>query len=68
MHSSVEDIGATVTQITQFSSGEKKTWQGVKTSSITQSEFTRFDTVDGRRVYVNTKNVNWFEIIQEPHV
>jgi hypothetical protein len=63
--SSVEDKGEVVTQVIGFSSGNKKTWSGVKTDTIQQSEFTRFDTIDGRRVYINTRNVDWFEIIPE---
>lgn len=64
MHSSVEQLGETVTQIIGFASGQKKTWHGVKTNTIEQSEFTRFDTTDGRRVYVRTANVDWFEVIK----
>jgi hypothetical protein len=63
--SSVEEKGETVTQIIGFASGHKKTYKGIKTSSIEQSEFTRFDLIDGRRIYINTSNVNWFEILSE---
>lgn len=64
LRSSVEAKGDTVTQIIGFASGQKKTWHGIITDSIEQSEFTRFDLVDGRRVYINTKNVDWFEVLQ----
>jgi len=63
--SSVEKQGKTVTQIIGFSSGHKKTYRGVKTSTIEQSEFTRFTLVDGRVIYIQTKNVDWFEVIKE---
>lgn len=63
--SSVEQLGETVTQIICFKSGHKKTWKGVISNSIEQSEFTRFDLESGRRVYVNTNDVEWFEVIQE---
>lgn len=61
--SSVERMGKTVTQITGFSHGNKKTWKGVQTDTIEQGEFTKFKTTDGRMVFVNTNNVDWFEII-----
>jgi hypothetical protein len=63
LHSSVEEKGDIVTIILQFSHGNKKTFPGVITKTITQSEFTRFDLTDGRKVYIHTKNVDWFEII-----
>ncbi len=66
--SSVEQKGKTVTQITCFVDGSKKTWRKVKTDTIEEGAFCRFDLEDGRRVYVHTKNVNWFEIIKENSV
>ena len=65
LYSSVEDKGNLVTQIVGFSSGNKKTWDNIKTETIQQSEFTRFELLDGRRVYINTKNVDWFEVIAQ---
>lgn len=65
LFSSVSEKGQTVTQIIGFASGHKKTWKHVVVDSIMQSEFTRFDLADGRRVYINTPNVNWFEVISE---
>ncbi len=52
-----------MTEITVFSKGNKKTFKGVLTDSIHQSEFTRFDLVDGRRIYINPKNVDCFEVL-----
>ncbi|MBP9760581.1 MAG: hypothetical protein KBD24_04460 [Candidatus Pacebacteria bacterium] len=63
LHSSVEQQGKVVTQITGFRDGSKKTWRGVKTDTIEEGSFCKFETEDGRKVYVNTQNVNWFEII-----
>lgn len=63
LHSSVEQKGKVVTQITGFKDGTKKTWRGVKTETIEEGSFCKFETEDGRKVYVNTQNVNWFEII-----
>lgn len=63
--SSVEEKGRYTTQILHFAGGEKKTLKGIITSSISQSEMTKFDLKDGRRVYINTKNVNMFEVFSE---
>lgn len=62
LKSSVEEKGETVTQIIHFKDGTKKTYKEIYTSSIEQSEFTRMDLKDGRRVYINTENVNCFEV------
>ena len=63
--SSVEGKGSVVTQIICFTNGNKKTFHGVKTNTIIQGEFTQFELIDGRRVYINTKNVDYFEVINE---
>ena len=63
--SSVEEKGKYTTQILHFVDGNKKTFQGVETASIQQSEFTRMDLKDGRRIYVNQKNINCFEVFSE---
>jgi len=63
--SSVEKKGKIVTQIITFSNGNKKTFKGVKTETICQGEFTHFDLIDGRRVYVNPKNVDFFTVFSE---
>ncbi len=65
LNSSVLEKGKIVTKIIIFSNGNKKTFKGVKTETIHQSEFTRFDLVDGRRIYVNQKNVDCFEVFSE---
>ena len=64
MKSSVENLGEKVNQIIHFRDGSKKTFKGVITASIEQSEFTHFDMEDGRRIYVNTENVNCFEVFR----
>ncbi|MFA5061111.1 MAG: hypothetical protein WC494_02255 [Candidatus Pacearchaeota archaeon] len=65
LKSSVIEQGKRVTEIIVFSKGNKKTFKGILTESINQGEFTRFDLIDGRRVYVNPKNVDCFEVISE---
>jgi len=62
LKSSVESSGEVVDKIIQFSGGNKKTFKRVLTSSISQSEFTRFTLENGITVYINTQNVDWFEV------
>lgn len=62
LKSSVGEIGEVVDQIIQFSKGNKKTLRRVIANSIEQSEFTRLDLEDGRRFYINSRNVDWFEV------
>ena len=65
LKSSVLEKGKVVTEIIIFSGGNKKTFKGILTDSIHQSEFTRFDLVDGRRIYVNPRNVDCFEVFED---
>lgn len=62
LRSSVETYGILVDQVIQFSGGNKKTFRKVRSGTISQSEFTRFELDNGVVVYINTKNVDWFEI------
>lgn len=64
-NSTVEEVGEFVTQIIVFASGNKKTFTGVKTKTIRQGEFTQFELKSGSRIYINTKNVDFFEVIKE---
>jgi hypothetical protein len=57
--------GKIVTQIITFSNGNKKTFRGIKVSSICQGEFTHFELLDGRMIYINPKNVDFFEVFAE---
>jgi hypothetical protein len=63
--SSVEQVGDIVTEIITFSSGNKKTFEGVIAKTITQGEFTNFYLTDGRRIFINTKNVDFFEVLKK---
>ena len=63
LKSSVGEKGNVVDQIVVFSQGNKKTFRGVITDTIQQGEMTRYDLEDGRRIYINPKNVDWFEVI-----
>ena len=62
LKSSVIGKGKIVDEIIHFSGGAKKTFRGVITNTIEQNEFTQFETSDGKRVYINTKNVDCFEV------
>jgi len=62
LKSSVEKKGKIVDKIITFSGGNKKTFRKVKTETIEQSQFTKFETEDGRLVMVNDKNVDFIEI------
>lgn len=64
-HNTVMDKGETVTQLITFKDGIKKTIRGVISKSIMQSDFTHFNTVDGRKVMINNKNVLCVEIMAE---
>jgi hypothetical protein len=63
--SSVEKRGDQVTEIITMLGGYKKTFRGVKTKTLEQGEFTHFDTLDGRTILVNTKNVLFVEVFGE---
>lgn len=65
LHSTVQDKGKVVTQLITFKDGIKKTIRGIKTETIMQSDFTHFDTMDGRKVMVNNKNVLCIEVFSE---
>lgn len=65
LQSSVGGKGKIVDEIIHFSGGSKKTFRGVIADTIEQSEFTQFETLDGKRVYINTKNVDCFEVFRK---
>lgn len=65
IHSSVSEVGESVTQVITMMSGYKKTFRGVLTKSIMQGEFTHFNTRDGRKVMVRTDNVAFVETTKE---
>lgn len=65
LHSSTKKQGEFVTQIIHFKDGEKRTLEGVKTTSIKQGQFTKMDLKNGAYVLVNDKNVNMIEVFRE---
>ena len=65
LHSAVEQMGKTVTQIIHFSNGNKHTFHGILTDTIKQGEFTKMKLKDGRMLMINTANVDCVEVFDE---
>ena len=66
LKSSVNEVsGGLVTQIIHFLGGEKRTFSHIKSKSIRQGQFTKFQQEDGTWVMVNDKNVLMVEIFNE---
>lgn len=65
LKSSVNRKGKTVSEIITFTTGIKKTFHGVKTETIEQGQFTKFETEDDRLVLINDKNVAYIEVFGE---
>ena len=65
LNSSVKQVGKHVTQCIHFVGGEKRTFNGVISSSLKQGQFTKFKCKYGITVMVNDKNVLCIEIFEE---
>ena len=65
MHSTVNELGSTVTQIIHFSGGNKRTYHRVLTESIKQGQFTKFRLENGTMLMINDSNVDCIEIFPE---
>jgi hypothetical protein len=66
LKSSVNEVsGELVTQIIHFLGGEKRTFSNIKSKSIRQGQFTKFQQKDGTWVMVNDKNVLCIEVFSE---
>jgi|TARA_B100001093_G_C26808365_1_gene1006488 hypothetical protein len=65
LQSSIKKKGSHVTQIIHFVGGEKRTFEGVITNIVKQGQFTKLNTLDGRMVLINDKNVLCIEIFSE---
>lgn len=64
LKSSVGEEGELVIEIITFSNGNKKMFKDVITESIIQGEFTHFKLKDGRLILINTRNVDFIEVIK----
>ncbi len=65
LNSSVKQVGKHVTQCIHFVGGEKRTFNGVISSSLKQGQFTKFKCKNGITVMVNDRNVLCIEIFEE---
>lgn len=65
LKSSINKVGDSVTQIIHFSGGNKRTFKGILTDTISQGEFTKMTLKDGRMLLVNTQNVDCVEVFKE---
>ena len=65
LHSTVNTMGKTVTQIIHFTNGNKRTFSGILTDTIKQGEFTKMMLSDGRMLMINTANVDCVEVFNE---
>lgn len=65
LQSSVSKKGKLVTQIIHFVGGEKRTFENIITTEIKQGQFTKLNTIDGKYILVNDKNVLCIEIFPQ---
>jgi len=66
LKSSVNEIsGEIVTQIIHFINGEKRTFSHIKSRTIRQGQFTKFQQEDGTWIMINDKNVLCIEVFNE---
>jgi len=65
LQSSIKQQGEIVTQIIHFIGGEKRTFNGIITSTIKQGQFTKLETTSGEMILINDKNVLCIEVFKE---
>lgn len=65
LRSSVNRISKRVTKVFHFEGGIKRTIRNIKTDTIEQGEFTKFESGEGRFIYINTSKVLMFEVFNE---
>ena len=65
LQSSVKEQGEYVTEIIHFVGGIKRTYDGIKSNSIRQGEFTKFKCKNGALVMINDVNVLMIEVFPE---
>ena len=66
LKSSVNEVsGGLVTQIIHFLGGEKRTFSHIKSKSIRQGQFTKFQQEDGTWIMINDKNVLCIEVFTQ---
>ena len=65
LQSTVNNVGKHVTQVIHFVGGIKRTYTGIKPETIKQGQFTKLETIDGRLIMINDKNVLCIEVFGE---
>ena len=65
LKSSIAEQGKYVTQIIHFVNGVKRTFHGIRTDSLKQGQFSKFECKDGTMIMVNDENVLCIEIFPE---
>ena len=65
LKSTVNDVGTYVTQIIHFVDGTKRTFTGIKSDTIKQGQFTKFQCKDGRWLFINDEKVLCIEVFSE---
>lgn len=65
LESSIKKQGELVTQIIHFVGGEKRTFTNIKTDSVKQGQFTKFERDNGTLLMINDKNVLLIEVFKQ---
>ena len=65
LHSTTKKQGEVVTQIIHFVNGEKRTFSHIKSRTIRQGQFTKFQQEDGTWIMINDKNVLCIEVFKQ---
>jgi len=65
LKSTIIEKGKYVTQIIHFVGGVKRTFHGIKTDSLKQGQFSKFECDDGTMIMVNDENVLCIEVFPE---
>ena len=67
LNSSVKQVGKHVTQCIHFVGGEKRTFNGVISSSLKQGQFTKLECKNGVTLMINDENILMVEIFIEEY-
>tara|TARA_R110001592_G_scaffold45053_3_gene144250 strand:- start:1989 stop:2219 length:231 start_codon:yes stop_codon:yes gene_type:complete len=65
LKSTIIEKGKYVTQIIHFVGGVKRTFHGIRTDSLKQGQFSKFECDDGTMIMVNDENVLCIEVFPE---
>ncbi len=65
LQSTINNVGEYVTQIIHFVDGQKRTFTGIRSNSIKQGQFTKFQLKDDRWLFINDEKVLCIEVFSE---